>query len=30
ILVSKKENKDYIYRKQFDRFKALRKRENLK
>ncbi|MED3087773.1 replication/maintenance protein RepL [Bacillus toyonensis] len=30
ILVSKKENKDYIYRKQFDRFKALRERENLK
>ncbi|WP_438875741.1 helix-turn-helix domain-containing protein, partial [Bacillus cereus group sp. Bce028] len=24
ILVSKKENKDYIYRKQFDKFKALR------
>jgi len=30
ILVSKKENKDYEYRKQFDRFKALRERENLK
>ncbi|MGE6379932.1 replication/maintenance protein RepL [Peribacillus muralis] len=30
ILVSKKENKDFEYRKQFDRFKALRERENLK
>jgi len=30
ILVSKKENKDYEYRNQFDRFKALRERENLK
>ena len=30
ILVSKKENKDYQYRNQFDRFKALRERENLK
>jgi DNA-binding transcriptional ArsR family regulator len=30
ILVSKKENKDYQYRSQFDRFKALRERENLK
>jgi len=30
ILVSKKENKDYQYRKQFDRFKALREREGLK
>lgn len=30
ILVSKKENKDYEYRKQFDRFKSLRERENLK
>jgi Fe2+ or Zn2+ uptake regulation protein len=30
ILVSRKENKDYEYRKQFDRFKALRERENLK
>lgn len=30
ILVSKKENKDYQYRKQFDRFKALREREKLK
>lgn len=30
ILVSKKENKDYEYRSQFDRFKALRERENLK
>lgn len=30
ILVSKKENKDYQYRSQFDRFKSLRERENLK
>lgn len=30
ILVSKKENKDYKYQSQFDRFKALRERENLK
>lgn len=30
ILISKKENKDYEYRNQFDRFKALRERENLK
>jgi Fe2+ or Zn2+ uptake regulation protein len=30
ILVSKKENKDYEYRNQFERFKALRDRENLK
>jgi Fe2+ or Zn2+ uptake regulation protein len=30
ILVSKKENKDYEYRNQFDRFKALREREKLK
>jgi hypothetical protein len=30
ILVSKKENKDYDYRNQFERFKALRDRENLK
>lgn len=30
ILVSKKENKDYEYQSQFDRFKALRERENLK
>ncbi|GLY12977.1 replication/maintenance protein RepL [Pseudobacillus badius] len=30
ILVSKKENKDYEYRSQFDRFKLLRERENLK
>lgn len=30
ILVSKKENKDYEYRSQFDRFKALREREGLK
>lgn len=30
ILVSRKENKDYEYQSQFDRFKALRERENLK
>ena len=30
ILISKKENKDYEYRNQFERFKALRERENLK
>jgi DNA-binding transcriptional ArsR family regulator len=30
ILVSKKENKDYQYRSQFDRFKALREREGPK
>lgn len=30
ILVSKKENKDYEYRKRFDRLKTLRERENLK
>lgn len=30
ILVSKKENKDYYYRSQFDRFKELRERENIK
>lgn len=30
ILVSKKENKDYDYRNQFDRLKTLRERENLK
>lgn len=30
ILVSKKENKDFEYRSQFERFKALRERENLK
>lgn len=30
ILVSKKENKDYEYRSQFDRFKTLKERENLK
>lgn len=29
ILVSKKENKDYIYRNQFDRLKALKEREHL-
>jgi len=30
ILVSKKENKDYEYRSQFDRFKSLKERKNLK
>ena len=30
ILVSKKENKDYEYRNQFDRLKSLKERENLK
>ncbi|MED2765484.1 replication protein [Bacillus thuringiensis] len=30
ILVSKKENKDYEFQNQFDRFKALRERENIK
>ena len=30
ILVSKKENKDYVYRNQFDRLKTLRERENIK
>lgn len=30
ILVSKKENKDYEYQSQFDRFKALREREGIK
>jgi len=30
ILVSKKDNKDYEYRNQFDRLKLLRERENLK
>ncbi len=30
ILVSRKENKDHQYRNRFDRFKALRERENLK
>jgi DNA-binding PadR family transcriptional regulator len=30
ILVSRKENKDYQYRSQFDRFKALREREGIK
>ncbi len=30
ILVSKKENKDFKYRSQFDRFKSLREREGLK
>ena len=30
MLVSRKENKDYQYRSQIDRFKALRERENIK
>lgn len=30
MLVSKKENKDYKYRSQFERFKTLRERENIK
>ncbi|MEG0579029.1 MAG: replication/maintenance protein RepL [Niameybacter sp.] len=30
ILVSATENKDYYYRSQFDRFKELRERENIK
>ncbi|MFV8830569.1 replication/maintenance protein RepL [Alkalihalobacterium sp. APHAB7] len=30
ILVSKKENKDFEYRNQFDRLKSLKERENLK
>lgn len=30
ILISRKENKDYEYKKQFDRFKSLRERENIK
>ena len=30
ILVSRKENKDYEFRSQFDRFKTLKERENLK
>ena len=30
ILVSRKENKDYYYRSQFDKFKELRERENIK
>lgn len=30
ILISAIENKDYEYRKQFDRFKTLRERENIK
>lgn len=30
ILISATENKDYEYRKQFDRFKTLRERENIK
>ena len=30
ILVSRKENKDYTYRSQFDKFKTLRQREGIK
>ncbi len=30
ILISRKENKDYEYRSQFDKFKALRAKENIK
>lgn len=30
IIVSQKENKDYFYRNQFDKFKELRERENIK
>lgn len=30
ILLSKAENKDYFYRNQFDKFKELRNRENIK
>lgn len=30
IIISKTENKDHTYRTQFDRFKALRQRENIK
>lgn len=30
ILISKTENKDYFYRSQFERFKTLRERENIK
>jgi Fe2+ or Zn2+ uptake regulation protein len=30
MLVSKKENKDYFYRNQFDKFKELRDREHIK
>lgn len=30
ILISRKENKDYYYKNQFDKFKELRERENLK
>lgn len=30
ILISKKDNKDYVYRSQFDKFKSLRQRENIK
>lgn len=30
VLISAKENKDYYYRNQFDRLKALRERENIK
>ena len=30
IIISRKENKDYFYRNQFDKFKELRERENIK
>jgi Fe2+ or Zn2+ uptake regulation protein len=30
MLVSKKENKDYAYRSQFEKFKSLRQREEIK
>lgn len=30
MLISKKENKDYVYRSQFDKFKALKEREGIK
>lgn len=30
VLISKTENKDYFYRNQFEKFKELRKRENIK
>lgn len=30
MLISRKENKDYEYRSQFDKFKSLRQRENIK
>lgn len=30
VLISATENKDYVYRNQFDKFKSLRERENIK